>query len=225
MRYDPAHLLLVSVFSLPILAAGCSAKRAPVAAPPVSASGATGSRQVAERLVTRRASITVQVVDVASAAARIEGIVVQAEGLVAESSRSDNNRASFLLRVPSARLEALLDQLSELGRASERTVTARDVTDEVFDLDARLQNKKALRERLRNLLSSALTLQEILAVEEQLARVQLDIDTLEGQLERLRSAVALSSVSLSLERKTQLGPLGYVFHGLWVGISKLFVWH
>jgi len=207
------------------LLVGCASKRVPPAAPPAPPSRGSDSAQVAERLVTRRASITVVVRDVPSIAARIEGIVQQAGGFIAESSRTDDDRASFLIRVPSDRLETLLDQLAALGRSTDRTVRAQDVTDQVFDVDARLQNKKALRERLRSYLASASTLQEAIAVEEQLARVQADIDMLEGQLEHLRKDIALSYVSLSLERKTQLGPLGHLLHGLWIVIRRLFVWH
>ncbi len=209
---------------LPMALSGCASKRASVGAVPTAVGRARGAEQVVDRLVTQRASISVRVSDVAAAAGRVDGIVGQAGGVVAEATRTDDGRASFTLRVPAVRLEAVLDQLAELGRASDRTVAARDVTDQVFDLEARLQNKRALRERLRHLLSSTATLQEILAVEDQLARVQTDIDTLEGQLERLRTDVAMAHVSLSLERATQLGPLGYFFQGLWTGIRKLFVW-
>jgi hypothetical protein len=225
MNQNRAGLVLrVVAASLALLMLGCAAKRAAMVAPPSVATRPTDTRPV-ERLLTRRASITVRVRDVAAAAARTEAIVAQAEGIVAESLWTDANRVSFVLRVPSAQLETLLDQFAALGRESDRAVTTRDVTDQAFDLDARLQNKRALRERLRALLASASALPDVLAVEEQLARVQADIDMFEGQVERLRSEVALSHVSLSLERETRLGPLGYVFHGLWIGIRMLFVWH
>jgi hypothetical protein len=168
--------------------------------------------------------LTVRVRDVGAAAGKVEGIVTQAGGFLAESTRTEEERALFSLRVPAERLDSVLDQLSGLGRATDRTVTAKDVTDEVFDLDARLQNKKALRDRIRQHLAAASTLQEVLAVEEQLARLQTDIDSLEGQIGRLRSQVTLSQVSLNLERETQLGPLGLIFGGIWKALMKLFVW-
>jgi hypothetical protein len=75
---------------------------------------AGGSRPVAERLLTRRATLTVQVRDVAAAAGQIDGIAEQAEGIVSESSRTDD-RAWFTLHVTAARLESVLDQLAHLG--------------------------------------------------------------------------------------------------------------
>lgn len=198
-----------------------------MAAPPptgIMAGGTLTSAQVAERLVTRRAWVTVQADDVSAAASSVHEIVKQVEGIVSESSQGDDHRASFVLQVPAPQLEQTLDRLAALGRARDRRVTAQDVTDAVFDLEARLQNKRALRERLRMLLGSATAFQDVLAVEDQLARVQTDIDTLEGQIQRLRSQVALSQITLWLEPKTHLGPLGHLFRGLWSGLSWLFVW-
>jgi hypothetical protein len=104
-------------------------------------------------------------------------------------------------------------------------VTSRDVTDQAADLDARLQNKRVLRERLRALVTSSASLQDVVAIEEQLARLQAEIETLEGQLKRLRSDVEMSTISLALERETHLGPLGLALHGLWLGVRQLFIWH
>lgn len=66
-----AGFLAISL-SLQMLMAGCAAKRAPLAAPPANV-GAVGPARVAERLVTRRASITVRVPLVSAAARRVEG--------------------------------------------------------------------------------------------------------------------------------------------------------
>ena len=49
------------------------------------------------------------------------------------------------------------------------------------------------------------------------------IETMQASLDRLNSQVALSELSVTLQRRTILGPLGYVAKGLWWGISKLFV--
>ena len=199
------------------------AKRSPVAPAPAGTT-IRASTSGSQRLLARRASITVHVADVDAAAAKVEPLVGTMAGLVAQSSRTDGGDAYFVVHVPAARLEEALDHLAALGRARERTVTARDVTDEVFDLEARLQNKRALRHRLRALLTSTASLQDVIALEDQLARLQADIETLEGQAKRLRSEVEMSMVSVTLQRRRQLGPVGLALHGLWLGVRQLFVW-
>lgn len=126
-------------------------------------------------------------------------------------------------------LDQVLDELATLGEEKSRRVSSVDVTEQVVDLQAELESKRALRASLRALLSRAKDVQEALAVEQQVARVQLDIDRLEARLKQTSKDVALSAVDLTLSQtagpqpKRILGPLGY----LWVGtkwfITKLFV--
>ncbi len=46
---------------------------------------------------------------------------------------------------------------------------------------------------------------------------------MQGRLDRLKSQVELSALSVTLQRDVVLGPLGYVGYGVWWALSKLFV--
>lgn len=46
---------------------------------------------------------------------------------------------------------------------------------------------------------------------------------MEGLIKALKGRVDYATVTLSLNRKAILGPLGYLFKGLWWGVEKLFV--
>jgi hypothetical protein len=116
-----------------------------------------------------------------------------------------------------------MDAVAKLGSEESRSVTAVDVTDQYADLDTRLRNDQALRGRLQELLSRAKDVEDVLAIEKELTRIQSEIETRQGQLDRLKTEVALSGLSVSLDRKRVLGPLGYLGYGLVWGISKLFV--
>jgi hypothetical protein len=142
---------------------------------------------------------------------------------VESSSQGSEGSAHLVLRVPSATLEATLDTLARFGRVERRSVAATDVTTEAQDLDARVVSLRATRDRLRQLLERAASVADIAAVEAQLSRVQQDLDSLEGRLKALRTDVALSALTVDLDRRHVLGPLGFVAAGLaWV-VEKLFV--
>ena len=98
-----------------------------------------------------------------------------------------------------------------------------DVTEQYIDVEARLKNKIVLRDRLKQLLEKATTVKDILAIETELHRVQGDIDSMEGRIKSLKGQVDYTTVTISLKRKAILGPLGYLFKGLWWGVEKLFV--
>jgi Domain of unknown function (DUF4349) len=110
-----------------------------------------------------------------------------------------------------------------LGTVTYRRVESEDVTEQYIDVEARLKNKIVLRDRLKQLLDKATAVKDVLAIETELNRVQSDIDSMEGRMRSMKKQVTYATVTLSLERKPILGPLGYVFKGLWWGVEKLFV--
>ncbi len=160
--------------------------------------------------------------DVARAAARAQSVLVGTPGYVEREERGERS-ASFTLRIPEASLDAVLDSLATLGSVANRTESAEDVTEQSIDLDARLQSLIATRDRLRKLHDSATTVAEVITVEHELARVQGEVDSLEGRLKYLRSSAALATVQLSIRRKIILGPLGVVAQAIGKLVAKLFV--
>jgi len=175
------------------------------------------------RMLVRRAAMDVVVADVAQAAARAQAVLAGSGGYVERGDRGERS-ASFTLRVPEKALDATLDSLATLGSVASRRVSAEDVTEEAIDLDARLQSLLASRDRLRKLHDSATTVTEVITVERELARVQGEVDSLEGRLKHLRSSAALASVDLSIRQRIVLGPLGVIAKGIGTVLAKLFVW-
>jgi hypothetical protein len=179
--------------------------------------------ELSGRAIIRTASIRVSVRDPDVAASQVI-LLVEGRGGYVEHSRTTRERgASLQVRVPSDQLSATLDEIAALGNEQKRETTARDVTEQLADLEAALANNRALRDRLRQLLERAENVEEVLKVEAQLTRLQTEIDRQEGRVKRLRSDADLSSVSVSLERRRILGPLGYVVKGIGWVIKKLFV--
>jgi hypothetical protein len=119
--------------------------------------------------------------------------------------------------------KSAIGTMEALGTVYSRSVNGDDVTEKYIDVEARLKNKIALRDRLKQLLNKATEVKDILAIETELNRVQADIDSMEGIIKSLKGQVDFATVELSLERKQILGPIGYVFKGLWWGVKKLFV--
>jgi len=200
-----------------VLTAACTSPAAPPPAPsPVSA-------RADDREIIRRASMEMEAKRPAEAARRVDAITRGAGGRVEESVDREEKRVTMVLRVPAAALDAVLDSVARLGKVKDRQVSALDVTEQTADLQARLQNQVAVRDRLRQHLQRAAAVQDVIAVERELARVQTDIDLLEGQLRALRSNVAMSRVELDIHRPRVLGPLGLIVAGVARVIGKLFV--
>jgi len=108
---------------------------------------------------------------------------------------------SVQVRIPSVSFREGLAEVEQLGEITHRAVSAEDVSAEYHDLDVRLTNLRALRERLEGLLARASNIEEILRVESELERISREIDTKEGRLRYLRSRVAFSLVSVRVEAR------------------------
>src|SRR5690606_33897713 len=100
------------------------------------------------------------------------------------------------------------------------------------DLEARLRARRAVAERLTELLARADTVEEILAVQTQLAQVQEEIASAEGQLRYLRNQVALSTITLTIFEESATGVasgspfftrIGDAFAVGWEGVQELAV--
>lgn len=180
--------------------------------------------QQGARVVVRRASMELEVEEVAPAVDRATRLAQSFEGYVENVTTNEDKNASLLLRVPSPRLTEALDSLTLLGEVTSRTVTEEDVTVQSVDLEARVASLREARDKLRELLDRAATVADAVAAQAELARVQGELESLEAQLRVLQNSVALSQVALSVRRRIVLGPLGIVASAVGTIIGKLFIW-
>jgi len=176
-----------------------------------------------DRLVVRTGSLGLRVSDLDAAKSKAEQVISQIGGRVQESRTREQESVWISAWVPAERLDEAMDQLAELGAVESRAVSSEDVTTQHQDLEIRLKNARALRARLRELLGRASGVEDVLAIEKELARVQSEIESMEQRLKDLDGRIEFSSLNINLKRKRVLGPIGYVGYGLWWVVKKLFV--
>ena len=172
---------------------------APAAGPVVGQAAALPALQ--QRVVKRavidlevKAGTFEDVLDRASVAAGRYGGYVETSSTRGVRVRS----GTLVIRVPAANFERALHDLRALGRVQRETVTGRDVTSRVVDLEARLRNLRTQESVLRRLLANAPTVNATLKVQNVLSDVQLGIEELTGQLDVLSNQVDLSTIRLDL---------------------------
>lgn len=216
---------LFALFSAALLMSGCATSGELRACSASSAALAEPAEQKAEtgRLLIWKAYITLEVWNVSNAVAKAV-CAAEAQGGFAES-RSDgrDHSASLTLRVPSDKVKQAVASLEALGDVTYRSVDAEDVTEQYVDVEARLKNRIALRDRMRQLLDKATEIKDILAIETELNRIQSDIDSMAARMKSLKGKADYATLHLTLERKPILGPFGYLCKGVWWGVEKLFV--
>ncbi|MDA0567238.1 DUF4349 domain-containing protein, partial [Streptomonospora sp. S1-112] len=164
--------------------------------------GLSGDVPLADRDLVYTADLRVEVDDVDAAAERAGEWVADAGGYVsAESVHADEGDApyaSLTLQVPQDRYEDALDELAALGSQSSLDRRVADVTEEVADVDSRVESAEASLDRLRDLLADAETVEEVLAVEAEISTRQQELESLQARQEALAEQVAYSTVNLEL---------------------------
>ena len=115
-------------------------------------------------------------------------------------------RGKLTLRVPQPRFEELLEVLKASAvKVSGENISGRDVSEEFFDLEARLANQKRTEKRFQEILKSAKTVEDILAVERELSRVREQIERMEGRRRFLQDRVSLSTIDVDWHEPYPLG--------------------
>jgi hypothetical protein len=107
-------------------------------------------------------------------------------------------RAFVTVRVPSATYAAFIADAAKLGRVLFQSETADDVTQQHVDMQARLGNLNAEQTRLRQLFARAKNVSDMLAIEQELTRVQGDIESLKAQISYLERQAAMATVTVEL---------------------------
>ena len=113
----------------------------------------------------------------------------------------------IVLRVPSGNYSALWARIAVEGRVLEASNETDDVTEQLIDLSARLENLRAERDRLRELYEEANETEDVLAVEKRLSEVQTEIERIEARQQSLQRQVAYSTITVELrEPRPEAGP-------------------
>jgi hypothetical protein len=136
--------------------------------------------------------------------ATVERITSQTIGLggyVAESTTSqsdDADRGTIIVRVPASSFDALLRDLQRLGEVESVTSKGTDVTAQFTDLEARLAALTATRSRLSAVLAEANNVGDILAVQDRITAVQVEIEKIQGQQRLLTDQTSFATLSVTV---------------------------
>ena len=163
-------------------------------------------------MIARTVSLTIIVKDVPAARAQLDRILTHYQSYAAQLTLNtpEGGARSFQasLRVPAPELAAALAELRALGRVQNESQSGEEVTQQHADLVARLQNSRETEQRLRDILAQRTgKIEDVLQVEEEIARVRGEIEGMEADQKALEHRVDFSTVDLQLneEYKAQLG--------------------
>jgi hypothetical protein len=160
---------------------------------------------VRERAIIRTGTVKLEVENATTTRDQVRTRARELGGYTSGSklTRHRQNNATWrdgyvVVRVPSENFSAMLAGASARGTVLSENTETEDVTDQLVDLNARLENLRAERDQLRRIYNRSDSTEDVLAVQERLSDVQGEIERLEAQKRSLEDQVAFSTLRVEL---------------------------
>jgi hypothetical protein len=165
--------------------------------------GAQKSRGL-QRKIIYTAEVSLVVDKLSPAQQRLSALVRQYDGYIAQSNiggQSGSPRtATWKIRVPVTGYQNFLDALTKIGEVQTVSSNSSDVSEEYYDIEARLRNKRVEEKRLlEHLNRSTAKLSDILQVEREISRVRGEIEQMTGRLRVLADLTSLTTISVTIQ--------------------------
>jgi hypothetical protein len=168
---------------------------------------------VLERKIARSASVVLIVSDVKESVSKIEEMIKGTAGYIQDATIWEDNsqtRGKLILRVPAGNLDNILPRLESLGQLQRKNVEGNDVTEEYYDKEARMKTLEKQEKRLLELMDIAKTVKEMLEIENELARIRGEIESLQARIVVLDNLTSLATVNIELRSPSSISPGGSI---------------
>ena len=186
----------------------------PESAPEAPADAGAGSKAGAARnavdLTTQQALIKTGAVslrsdDVGKTRYDVQVLVDEHGGQIADDQTETDKsgkplRTRMVLRVPVDDFDEVMSSLAGLATLASTTTTSEDVTTQLIDVEARIKVQQASVQRVRQLLTRAQTIRDIMAIEGEVAQRQAELDSLAQQQAYLKDQTSMATVKVNVER-------------------------
>jgi hypothetical protein len=164
-----------------------------------------------EKKVVKEGEISLETNDLKAARKSLTDSLKKLDGYIDEESENTDTYEGrknyvFKARIPVQNFERFLNTVSATAdHVESKSIRIKDVTTEYIDITTRLNNKKLLENRYKDLLAKAGKMSDILEVENKLNEIRTDIESSQGKLNYLNKQIAFSTLQVTFFTKNSLG--------------------
>ncbi len=171
-------------------------------------SGIENNDSVTERKIIKDANITLIVKDIQLTKVKIDSLTLKYYAYYSSESYDNTeyeNSCNLVIRVPAENLESFISEIEKgLGEIYNKSVTARDVTEEYIDLATRLKNKQGYLNQYHEILKQAKSVKDILEIQDETRKIEEEIESTTGRLKFLSHQVNYSTLTLQLSKRNEM---------------------
>ncbi|MBT2508688.1 DUF4349 domain-containing protein [Streptomyces sp. ISL-98] len=157
---------------------------------------------LAKTHIIRTATLSVEVDSATKALATARTAAENAGGIVGnettERTEDDHVFSRIVLRVPQEEYDAVLKELTGTGKLLNRKADAKDVTDQVVDVESRIKSQRSSVARVREMMDRATKISDVVMLEGELNTRQTELEALLAQQASLKDRTTLATITLEL---------------------------
>ena len=159
--------------------------------------------EVKSRMIIKNGDLTMEIEKYDECMVKLQKVTDSLGGFISDSKMdipySGVKRGNIEIRVPSEKFETAMIEFKNLAKKVEvEGVKGTDVSEEFFDLEARLINKQKAEARMQEILKAAKNVREIMEVERELTGIREDIERFEGRKRFLADQASLSTIRVTM---------------------------
>lgn len=156
-----------------------------------------------KRLIIKNGEMTIEINQYDQTISQLTALADTLGGYLSETKMNlhySGVKEGFVqMRIPAEKFDLAVERIRRIAvKVEQENAKASDVTEEFFDLEARLNNKRKAEARMTEILKTAKTVNDILSVEQSLTAIREDIERYEGRLRYLSDQIALSTINITL---------------------------
>jgi hypothetical protein len=184
---------------------GGAAGAVPLPVPTIGAGTGSGI----DTKIIRTAYLTIEVTDVSGSVDLLKNLVAGKGGYLSSSSISEgyNHRLSgtVVLRIPQAEFDTTLAGVKAIGTVKSVSTQGEDVTEEYVDIQAQKTSYQNQLAQYNLIMTKAVKVSDVIEIQQQIDRVQTELNRLEGRLKYLNSRIDMSTITVTLQEPEPVG--------------------
>lgn len=199
-----------------------SAVNADNAAPMAFQAGAAETEEASEsgnleRKLIKNGNISIEVNVLSEAESAVEAWCKSYGGFISTSDFNERS-AWFSVRIPAVKFDEAMEAVGKLGVVKSKGSSVQDVSEQFYDLQGRLENRRLLRSKLKSYMEKTSNIADLLKIETELNNVQSEIESMEGRFKRLSGQIEYSTISVNVMLPYNTTERGFEFPDFGEGV-------
>lgn len=174
-----------------------------------------------DRKITKSANLYIQTNEFDQSINQITSFAKENGGYFASSYLSNTSYSSstrsadYTAMIPADKYDNFIASLSDVGDITEKSEQSDDLTAVYVDVEARLTSLRTQETRLQILMENAEKMEDILVIQEQLTKVQYEIESYVSTQRTYDGMVEYSTITITLSERSNRTPVEPTKYTFW----------